>query len=149
MDAVGGDVDAFAGLADHVVHADQGDEGAVILGGVLRLQAGEEIEDVGMFGAVVGFREGAEALLCRDDELGVGFEEGFADGLQGVFGEGFAGVDAFGDEVAEGLELEEGVDVLEGFEGDEDFELAESDGNFGLVVGVRVFVWILFVELFG
>lgn len=38
---------------------------------------------------------------------------------------------------------------MQGLEADEELEVGERDGDFGLVVGVGVFFWIGFVELFG
>ena len=38
---------------------------------------------------------------------------------------------------------------MQGLEADEELEVGERDGDFGLVVGVGIFVWVGFVELFG
>ena len=48
MQPVGGRVDCLPWLEGEVVHADERDEGAVVFGGILFLEAGEQIEDIGL-----------------------------------------------------------------------------------------------------
>jgi hypothetical protein len=41
------------------------------------------------------------------------------------------------------------LDVFEWFPAGEELEFGEGDGDFGLVVGVAVFLWVLLVQSFG
>jgi hypothetical protein len=54
-----------------------------------------------------------------------------------------------GQEGLERSELQQALDVLEGLETNKGLEIAESQGNLGLVVGVCKLVGLLFVELGG
>jgi hypothetical protein len=54
-----------------------------------------------------------------------------------------------GQEGLERSELQQALDVLEGLETNKGLEIAESQGNLGLVVGVCELVGLLFVELGG
>lgn len=46
-------------------------------------------------------------------------------------------------------EFEEVFNLVEGLEADEEFEVGEGNGDFRLVVRVRVFVWLGFMEFLG
>jgi hypothetical protein len=54
-----------------------------------------------------------------------------------------------GQEGLERSELQQALDVLEGLETNKGLEIAESQGNLGLVVGVCELVGLLLVELGG
>jgi hypothetical protein len=54
-----------------------------------------------------------------------------------------------GQEGLERSELQQALNVLEGLETNKGLEIAESQGNLGLVVGVCELVGLLFVELGG
>lgn len=45
--------------------------------------------------------------------------------------------------------VEEGVDVVDMLEADEGFEVAEGDGDFGLVAWVAMFGWVVLVQFGG
>lgn len=46
-------------------------------------------------------------------------------------------------------EFKEVFNLVQGLEADEELEVGEGNGDFGLVVRVRVFVWLGFVEFLG
>lgn len=141
------DVDCGAGGEGEEVHCEQSDEVAGVGGGVLGLQAGEEVEDVGEFRGVFFLGGGLQGGLDVADG-GVGcFEDVGDEGADCGVGELWGGG---GEELVErGEGGEEGLDFRGGFPAGEDFEGAEGDGDFGFVVRVGELVWVFGVEFFG
>ena len=141
------DVDRVAGFKGEEIHSQKRNEVSGVGAPVLVLEAGEEIEDVGVF-AVFFLWEFLEGFLSFFDSGVVGFEDGGDEGADGFVVEmDLLGV---GEEVVEGGEDgEEGLDFVGGFPAGEDFEGAEGDGDFGFVVVVSELVWVLGVESLG